>query len=192
VRDTFETGRRLYVIIEEVSGERRRPAGKGGLAMIEQVLLGDSAKVVAIDRQVSQSTVALAVRSRLRMMGLSCKLRALPLILVMAARAACSPQRGIVVGRMAVMPAPFRGRVISVEQPDFRLAEELSNSERSVLLQIMDGKSYVQVARVRRTSTRTVANQLGSVFRKLGVSGYGQTLDLLLSRTLGGGACVQP
>jgi DNA-binding NarL/FixJ family response regulator len=199
IRDRFESGSRLYVVVEELD-TGRRPRQSGGLAMIEQVVLGQSSKAVAIDRHVTDSTVACAIRHRLRRMGLKCKVRAFPLILVMAARAARLGNAGGVAARIAPLargsallgrPAP-RSWVISAEHPDFRLPDQLSGAERSVLLHVLEGKSYGQVAAARRTSRRTVANQLASVFRKLGVSGYGETLDLLMSRALGTSSGAPP
>jgi DNA-binding NarL/FixJ family response regulator len=193
VRDTFENGGRLYAVVEELPG-RRRARRDGGLAMIEQVVLGQSSKAVAIDRQVTDSTVACAIRHRLRRMGLTCRVRAFPLILVMAARAARLAPPASVLGRVTPLgreeatvgrDASGPSFVISVEHPEFHLPAELSDAERAVLFHVLGGKSYGQVAAARRTSRRTVANQLASVFRKLGVSGYGQTLDFLMKRALG-------
>ena len=190
VRNTFATARDLHVVVDELPAMTRASANDAGFAMIEQVLLGRSSKAVAIDRHVSDSTVALAIKKRLRLMGLSCKVRAMPLILALAARAACGRRQRVVLGRIVALGAESSKRswVISVAQPEFRFPRRLSAAERAVLLQVLEGKSYVQIAAARATSLRTVANQLAAVFRKLGVSGYGETLDLLLSRTLGGEA----
>src|SRR4051812_22557203 len=46
----------------------------------------------------------------------------------------------------------------------------LSPSERAVCELIASGASNAEIARARKTSARTVANQLASAFRKLGVS----------------------
>ena len=52
--------------------------------------------------------------------------------------------------------------------------EKLSEAEREVVLLVLQGHSSQQIAEARGTSARTVANQLASVFRKLGVSGRGE------------------
>lgn len=49
-------------------------------------------------------------------------------------------------------------------------ASALSASERIVVGLALDGKSNVEIGKARATSARTVANQLASAFRKLGVS----------------------
>jgi len=45
----------------------------------------------------------------------------------------------------------------------------LGAAEREVLCHLLDGKSNAEIAHLRGTSLRTVANQIASVFRKLGV-----------------------
>ena len=46
---------------------------------------------------------------------------------------------------------------------------DLTVAERAVLHAITEGQSNAAIARSRRTSLRTVANQVASLFRKLGV-----------------------
>jgi len=184
IRDAFSNGDRLYAVVEQSDRAPRR-RGARGAAMTEQVLLGQSAKSVAIERQVSDSAVALAIKMHLGMMGLRCRVRGVPHIVVMAARAARLSHGRHLRGRIALVPDSQRiAWVVSVVCPDLSLLDALSTAERCVLLQLLEGKSYVEIAGARRTSTRTVANQVGTAFRKLGVSGHGQTLDRLMSRTL--------
>jgi DNA-binding CsgD family transcriptional regulator len=52
-----------------------------------------------------------------------------------------------------------------VVQPDC-----LTRAEHEVALLVLEGKTNADIARLRRTSARTVANQLRSVYNKLGVS----------------------
>lgn len=184
IRDAFSWGDRLFTVVEQVERAPRR-RGTRAAAMTEQVLLGQAAKAVAIERNVSDSAVALAIKVHLEMMGLRCRVRGVPHIVVMAARAARAPQAKHLHGRIALVPDPERSVwVVSVACPDLSLLDALSAAERSVLLLLLEGKSYVEIAGARRTSTRTVANQVGTAYRKLGVSGHGQTLDRLMTRTL--------
>jgi DNA-binding CsgD family transcriptional regulator len=194
VRETFASDARLYVTVEVSDVRRRRPASDAGLAMIEQILVGQSSKAVAIDRRVSDSTVALAIKKRLQLMGLTCKVRGIPLILAMAARAACGRLGAPLLGRIAPLgrSSSPAGWVVSVAHPDFWFPKHLSSAERAVLTHALEGKTYVQIATARATSLRTVANQLASIFRKLGVSGYAQTLDLVLARTFDAQAPTTP
>ncbi len=47
--------------------------------------------------------------------------------------------------------------------------DELTRAEREVAADVIAGLSNVAIARRRRRSPRTVANQLASIYRKLGV-----------------------
>jgi DNA-binding CsgD family transcriptional regulator len=46
----------------------------------------------------------------------------------------------------------------------------LTAAERDVALLVLAGKSHEEIARIRGRAVRTIANQLASVFRKLGVA----------------------
>jgi DNA-binding CsgD family transcriptional regulator len=186
VRDTFNAGDRLYVVVEEPLYRKARRRRQRGLVMMERVLLGERAKVVAIDSAVTESTVAVAIKGQLRSMGLVCKVRATPLILVMAARAARWPRCRPVQARIALLPGDAATkRVISVRYPRLGAFDVLSGAERAVLSQLLEGKTYVEIAECRGASKRTIANQLGAAFRKLGVSGYGEMLDHVMTQALG-------
>lgn len=50
----------------------------------------------------------------------------------------------------------------------------LSPAEREVTGRLLDGHDNARIARERGTSLRTVANQVASIFRKLGVSSRGE------------------
>jgi DNA-binding CsgD family transcriptional regulator len=62
--------------------------------------------------------------------------------------------------------------------PAPRLPPTLSNTERSMVLDIVGGASREDLALSRGTSPRTVANQLASIFRKLRV---GSRVELLVT-----------
>jgi DNA-binding CsgD family transcriptional regulator len=64
----------------------------------------------------------------------------------------------------------------------------LSPSEREVALAVLGGLSNVEIARRRGTSSRTVANQLASIYRKVGVSSRSGLTAHLLGSSLGDGA----
>lgn len=186
VRDTFAAGERFYAVVEEPFYRRARRRRRRGLVMMERVLLGERAKVVAIDSAVTESTVAVAIKGQLRSMGLECKVRATPLILVMAARAARWSRCRSVQARLAPLPDHTTTKwVVSVRAPQLGALDVLSGAERAVLLKLLEGKTYVEIAECRGASKRTVANQLGAAFRKLGVSGYGEMLDRVMSQALG-------
>lgn len=49
------------------------------------------------------------------------------------------------------------------------LPASLSDAERAVIELLIEGLSYKQIGERRKRSARTVANQIASAFRKLGV-----------------------
>ncbi len=59
--------------------------------------------------------------------------------------------------------------VLSYRLPPAELPPSLSAAERIVALALLEGLSNSQIAKVRKTSVRTVANQVASLFQKLGV-----------------------
>ena len=65
-------------------------------------------------------------------------------------------------GEMAVLSFPIHEREGALVS--------LTNAEHEVVLAVERGESNAEIARARGTSTRTVANQLARVFRKLGVA----------------------
>ena len=71
-------------------------------------------------------------------------------------------------------------RVISVTRPEAGLERVLTRAQYEVVRLLVEGKSHVEIALVRHRSTRTIANQLGAVFRKLGVSGRSELIRRLI------------
>ena len=59
--------------------------------------------------------------------------------------------------------------VFSFPLPAPTLPHSLSEAERDVAIALLEGLSNAQIAASRGTSARTVANQVASLFRKLGV-----------------------
>jgi DNA-binding NarL/FixJ family response regulator len=53
------------------------------------------------------------------------------------------------------------------------LPDVLSEGERDVVLGVLEGLTNAEIAERRGTAPRTVANQLASIFRKLGVTSRG-------------------
>lgn len=64
-----------------------------------------------------------------------------------------------------LVPAAVRGR--------------LSAAELEVALAVTRGESNAEIARARRASPRTIANQLASAYRKLGLTGRSELTALL-------------
>lgn len=96
-------------------------------------------------------------------------------------RYACPVPRSRSSGPPRATPSPFGLRVTRLEVegeeiavlsfplPPPALPHSLSRVERTVALAVLDGLSNAEIAVARRTSVRTVANQVASLFQKLGV-----------------------
>ncbi len=161
------------------------PAPTRDLELLVPILLGQPQKVVAADARCSISRVATAGAKCLRAMGLDSGTSDAPMLVVMMAHAyhQCLAQRAL--GSCDLVTTPRGDLFLGVERPDARFADLLSPCEREVVRLLVDGHSYVEIARDRGTSARTVANQVGSVYGKLGVSGRLALLCHLLTADSG-------
>lgn len=75
------------------------------------------------------------------------------------------------------------GDVIVISDAALELPSMLSESERAVARALIAGCSNAEIAKIRGTSAKTVANQLYAMYRKLGVSNR----DELVMRLIVGG-----
>jgi DNA-binding CsgD family transcriptional regulator len=75
-------------------------------------------------------------------------------------------------------PAGLRGSALQVGIGNYvllslprawNMPDNLTAAERQVALAVLSGLSNADIARMRGSSPRTVANQLATIFRKLGV-----------------------
>lgn len=80
------------------------------------------------------------------------------------------------VGKRGVMLAPPRGLDVVIVDSDLAIfawdlerpqMPALTDAERDVLVRITSGASNADIARARKSSVRTVANQVASLLRKL-------------------------
>jgi len=180
--DSFHSADRCYLLLEPVGqgGEKGSKTQAAKIRILESILLEGAQKNVAIDLGLSPSTVAGALKQCLEAIGLLCTTSRISSLLVGAAYAsqADSQKRW---GRVSeVLEAGLHYRVISVARPEAELAPLLTPAQYEVVRLLMEGKSHVEIASLRQRSTRTIANQLGAVFRKLGVSGRSELIRSLI------------
>jgi DNA-binding NarL/FixJ family response regulator len=148
------------------------------LEILESVLSGAGQNCIAIDMVLAPSTVALHARQGLESLGVSGRpSRVHPLLMLMATAA----RRGILVSGKVSYVQSEQGelRLIEVPRPGQRLGESLPGAERAVIELLIEGDCYVEIAKKRRTSVRTVANQIASSFRRLNVSGRSELIQRL-------------
>jgi DNA-binding CsgD family transcriptional regulator len=148
------------------------PRGRQGppaedLQALERVLGGELNKVVASELGISASTLSLHCSKALRAIATEALVSRVPIVLVTAALCA----RGWSLPPARIEGSVDDGLVVSFDLPGKRLMARLTSVEAEVLRMTIEGKSHAEIASGRGTSRRTVANQLGAIFKKLGVSG---------------------
>lgn len=148
------------VITVRVLPRRRRGLSRKERDVFERLVRGSCQKEIAYDIGVALTTVSAHVRFSLHKLGLENWEAA---VLVVAA-----------LEHGEVLEGPSRGWIaddvitMKVELSASELAR-LTEAERTVALFALDGRTNAQIADIRRCSPRTVANQVASAFRKLGV-----------------------
>jgi DNA-binding CsgD family transcriptional regulator len=164
------------------SAGRVRALSRRHAEILERSLIEGARKSVAIDLGLCPSSVAEILKQGFGFMGLSCWPSRIPLLLVLAAHA----QRARELDRPAAARLAENQRAlrqtISVSRPDNDLGARLTPAEFAVTRLLVEGKSYAQMALLRQTSARTVANQLAAAFHRLGVSGRAELMCMLAAR----------
>lgn len=179
VIDAFFSDERCYLVLALQTDDCPTPITGRRLEILEAVLGGLRQKSIAIDLQLAPSTVALNSRLALEGLGMSCKpSRAHPL-LMLAAKAASEPTPALAKCSTFVTHEDRELRVIGIARPDHRLGAVLPAAELAVIRSLVEGLSYSDIARRRGTSTRTIANQISAVFRRLRVSGRNELVQRL-------------
>jgi len=189
VVDAFFTETRCYVLVSGCYGEPPLPPAGRRLEILESVLCGAGQKRVAIELGLAPSTIALNARLALTSLGVDVKPSRVHPLMMLAAKAACD-RDGAFTGRLSFLAVDgMQMRVIAVPRPDRRLADVLPPAELAVVRSLVEDVCYEQIARSRGTSTRTMANQITAVFRRMRVSGRNELLlRLFFAEGLGRGA----
>jgi DNA-binding CsgD family transcriptional regulator len=156
--------------IEILSG-RTRPLRPRDAKLLERALLGESQKLIALDLKRAVSTIATLVGRAMLDLGFSCRVSQAPVALVMVVHAAHNPD----IRRQAALRCLEAGStprfIVTLPRPERTFRAGLNPAERDIVRLRVEGMSYEEMARSRKTSPRTIANQVGAVYRKLGVSG---------------------
>jgi len=144
---------------------------------------GASQKQIAYELGVSPPAVSICVRNLLEKLVLD---QTLHLILLVRAVDGISETRLMETSRLDTSFGPDEFALHVAPDPD--AVARLTLAELDVTLAVLEGQTNSMIATHRRTSLRTVVNQLAAVFRKLGVSGR---LELVSRLTLLG-SCTSP
>jgi DNA-binding CsgD family transcriptional regulator len=150
------------------------------IEILEQSLLCGVRKTVAVDVGLSCSSIAVILQSCFQFMGLECLPSRIPGLVVAAAHARRHPGKPGGSFLKAARGREYARHTVTVRRPDAALKDWLAPAELAVIRLLIEGMSYAEIATERKTSIRTVANQIASGFRRVGVSGRAELLCLLV------------
>ena len=183
VADAFFTDERWFMALSKTPTARLdRRLEPRRVDVLERILLGRGQKSLAVELKVAPSTVTLIASDCLKAMGLDCSSSRVPLLLVMAAHAWRARTDFQEARTSELVHEGAEYEVISVPRPESRLAHRLSPAECAVARLLLEGRRHSEIALLRQTSERTVANQLAAAFHKLDVSGRAELICYLISR----------
>lgn len=146
---------------------RERPPGKLSArerCVIEKLIGGSSQKTISYDLNVALTTVSVHLRVALDKLGVRLWEHAALAGAIIQSSSDAIDSRGGHLGSDQSLA------VVKVELCHRSLGE-LTCAEREVALLVLDGLTNAEIGIQRKTSPRTVANQVAAVFRKLGVHG---------------------
>jgi DNA-binding CsgD family transcriptional regulator len=170
VTDSFSAEERGYLVLARVAPKTPLIAART-VEVLERTLLGESQKVLSIDLGLSVSSIATLSRRSLLGLGLDTLPSKAPALLSLLVQASRSAGQTPEVRAAEVALGALKYTVLSVGLRAPAHAFALSPAEQVVIRMRLEGRSLLEIASERRTSKRTVANQLGAAFRRLGVSG---------------------
>ncbi len=174
VVDAFFTPSRCLLVTSPA--QNAVPLQGRRLHVVEAILSGVGQKSIAIELGLAPSTVALNARLALEALGARTRpSRVQPALDVERARGARATLR-----RDGRLELPRRRASVAAchldPSPDGPLESSLPRAELAVIRSLIEGVSYAEIARRRGTSTRTIANQITAVFRRMKVSGRSELL----------------
>jgi len=180
VVDEFFDGESSFLILLKRPGSQSSSLSGRNLDVLEEVLLGADQKVVAIERNLAPSTVAACLRHAYDKLGMTCKPSRVSLLVVTLVHAAKG--RGRMAGGRSC-EFDYRGatfQVLSMAMPDRVFDRLLPPAEEAVVRMRIQGRSHAEIAARRKTSLRTVANQVATAFQRLGISSRSDLMELLI------------
>ena len=150
-------------------------------AILEAVLSGDCQNRVAIENGLSPASVATYCRIGLEAIGYRGVVSRASPVLMLAAFAATQTTLPVRARFSRITVADGANyEIIGIERPEKACSRRFSASEFDVVARLVDGATYTDIASLRGTSVRTVANQISSAFRRMRVSGRAELVTALL------------
>jgi DNA-binding NarL/FixJ family response regulator len=176
--DAFFSDDRCYLVLSPRRAGAAGPVEARRMEMLEALLSGLRPKCIAMDLGLAPSTVALHFKLAMASIGIAGRPSRMHPLLMLIARAASEPA----VARCSTLETQAKGelRVLAIPRPDGQLKAQLPTAELEIVQCLVEGLSHQDMALRRGTSTRTIANQISTVFRRLRVSGRNELLQRLL------------
>ena len=171
IADSFSARGRSYLVLESALSTELRPLAVELRVTFEGVVAHGSLKIVASELGYTISTIAMRAKAALAFIGLGCPFSRAPTLIILAVHAAHGANLLADVRESELHGPEGTFRVLSTANLGLSVANRLSPGENAVVGEWLEGRSHAEVALVRRTSSRTVANQISTASRKLGVSG---------------------
>jgi DNA-binding NarL/FixJ family response regulator len=179
VVDSFFTRDRCGIVTARNVEAPGLPLSSRRAAVLESLLCGVGQKCIAIELQLAASTVAVAAKAAFEQLGgYGRPSRAHP-VLMLAATASRLPDVRVTASETLLLSETSERRVVGMRRPELSLVGTLPRAELEVITQLVEGRCHEQIAEARGTSTRTTANQIATIFRRLGVSGRGELMQRL-------------
>jgi DNA-binding NarL/FixJ family response regulator len=151
--DAFTAGGQRHVVAYENprDSEQLRQLTAREASILGHALAGRSGKWIAVELGVSEPTVTRGLRQALRRIGLD----NIAAVAMAQNRDFETVEAGLKVATSTVVTLDLT---------------RLTSAERDVANSLLDGRSVHAIAARRRTSSRTIAHQIASIYRKLGIA----------------------
>jgi DNA-binding NarL/FixJ family response regulator len=179
----FFTERHCYLVLTRCDDAAPQTVSPELLKVLDAVLAGGAVKSAAYELEVCSSTVSQSASAALRQFGLDCTSARVPVLVALAAHVA---RKGDMASQAMSAEFTFQDRTyrtVWTERLEDRLACVLTTAEHAVVRGLVEGHAHSTIAQRRGTSERTVANQVGAAFRRLGISGRGSLVQYLVCAT---------
>jgi DNA-binding NarL/FixJ family response regulator len=142
-----------------------KPFSPQHLALLERSACGESSVSLARDLGVSQAAVCELLKRLVRRIGLRSRTE---LLWFCRERTGLGPPNTLRAARLRSAGGEFV--VLGAAMQPSEVSVPLTRAERSILLELFDGKTNSAIARSRRTAVSTVANQVMALRDKLGAA----------------------
>jgi DNA-binding NarL/FixJ family response regulator len=177
--DAFFTMDRCYAVLTAPSDAQGPLLNDRRLTILHGLLCGQGQKRVGIELELSASTVAADARLALEALGLTGKPSRVHPMIMASAMSFYREEVELHGWHSRLNDGASSEQVVSIARPEHALRDALPPAELAVMAWLVEGLPYTNMARMRGTAMRTIANQIAAVFRRLKVSGRNELLQWL-------------